>query len=632
MCGIAGVVALQGGRVERATARALATSLSHRGPDALADWSADSELCVLGHTRLSVIDLDTGDQPMSTPDGDVTLVFNGEIYNFRKLRSELEGRGYRFRTRSDTEVLLHGWVEWRESLLPRLEGMFAFGVWEESRRCLTLARDRAGQKPLYLRRTAGALAFASEPGALRSLVGGEGALGSPLQVAPSALASYLALGYVPAPRTMWRDVVVLPPAHLVTVTPEGMGEPRRWWRYTPRPEPMTPAEAAGRVRELLEEAVRRRTVADVPLGALLSGGVDSTAITGLLQRASDHPVRTFSIGFEDPVYDEGDWARAAAEHLGTIHKHRVVEAPDAGVIDEVARAYGVPFADSSAIPTRIVSRIAREEVTVALTGDAGDELFAGYWRMHAIGMTSAVPEALAGALAGPAAKLASFLPGDDFRSPARRAQRLLGAAALPAPERLATWAGVFGRQAFPLLRDEVRAEVEEGEWLDAFEEVWALHAGSEPLLPALHATFETYLPEDLLVKADRASMEYGLELRSPFLDTDLVEFCATIPPGLHRRRDRLKAVLKDAVADVVPADILDRPKQGFGVPLPGWLRGPWRSEVTARLADDTSPLYRWLDRGAVQKVVADHMDRDVDREHQIWALLVLESWLRGQSS
>lgn len=563
---------------------------------------------------------------MTTLHGGLSVVFNGEIYNFRSLRSELESRGHRFRTESDTEALLHGWREWGEGLPQKLEGMFAFGIWEEPTRRLTLVRDRAGQKPVHYTRSESTLAFASEPAALRGLPGPGSGQGGAFEVDVQAMASYLALGYVPAPHSIWCDVEVLPPGHLLTVSPEGVGQARRWWRFDPRPEPMSSEDAARRVRTLLATAVERRTIADVPLGALLSGGVDSTAVTALLQRFSDHPVRTFSLGFDDPVYDEGDWARRAADHLGTQHTHQVVEAPDAGVIDEIATSFGVPFADSSAIPMRIVSRIAREEVTVALTGDAGDELFAGYWRMHAVGLAAAIP----GSLAGPASTLARLLPGGDFRSLARRAERLLDAARLPAPERLATWGGVFAGAAVGLLRDDVRAGVDGQAWLSTFEKVWAGHVGAVPLLPAVHATFETYLPEDLLVKADRTSMEYGLELRSPFLDSELVDFCATIPPALHRRGNRLKAVLKDAVADVVPADILDRPKQGFGVPLPRWLRGPWRASVEARLRDSASPLFAWLDHGVVDQLVVDHLDRGIDREHQIWALLVLEAWLREQ--
>jgi len=622
MCGIAGVVAPRGGEAEEAVVRGLADALRHRGPDRTSTWIDPDRRCAFGHTRLSVIDLETGDQPMSTPEGAYTLVFNGEIYNFRALRRELEGRGVRFRTRSDTEVLLLGWAEWGETLLPRLEGMFAFAVWEAHRRRLVLARDRAGQKPLHILRAPGGVAFASEPAAFR---GAAPRLGGSLEVDPAALGAYLALGHVPAPRTVWREVRVLPPAHLVEITEAGVGESRRWWRFEPEPHSVGAEEAAARVRTLLEQAVQRRTVADVPLGALLSGGVDSTAVTALLQRTSDHPVRTFSIGFHDPVYDEGAWARRAAEHIGTVHTHRRVSAPEPGVIDEIAGTWGVPFADSSAIPLRLVSRMAREEVTVALTGDAGDELFAGYWRMHAVGMADRVPDGIA----GPAARLVRLLPGGSFRSPARRAERLLDAAALPAHRRLAEWAGVFGGRAFALLRDDVRAGVDDGIWLEAFETAWGADPGADTLTRAVRATFDTYLPEDLLVKADRGSMASGLELRSPFLDTDLVEYCATIPPGLQRRGGRLKAVLKDAVADLVPADVLDRPKQGFGVPLPGWFRGPWRGVVTERLHDPDGPLGAWLDLAAVRAVVDDHLERGVDREHEVWALLVLDAWVRG---
>ncbi|MDT8369020.1 MAG: asparagine synthase (glutamine-hydrolyzing) [Longimicrobiales bacterium] len=617
MCGIAGILAPRGEAASEQRVRAMTLKLAHRGPDALTTWQSEEAACALGHTRLAVIDLESGDQPMATADGVYTIVFNGEIYNFRELRRELEARGRAFRTRSDTEVLLQGWAEWGEAVLPRLEGMFAFAIWDERRRRLTLARDRAGQKPLHLLRSGRGLLFASEAGAFE-------ALGVPLDIDPDAMASYLALGYVPAPHTMWRDVSVLPPAHLLVCTPDGVGAPRRWWRFDPHPRPTSPTAAARRVRALLEAAVERRRVCDVPLGALLSGGVDSTAVTALLQRGSEAPIHTFSIGFDDPVYDEGAWARRAAAHLGTRHTHRVVTAPAPEVVDELARCYDLPFADASALPLRIVSGVAGESVTVALTGDGGDEIFAGYWRMHAVGSTEPIPAGLARA----ASALAAYLPGADFRSPARRAERLLRGAAFPAAERLAEWTGVFGARGAGLLRDDVRPRVREGGYLDAFRAAWCIDPAAAPLVRAVRTTFETYLPEDLLVKADRASMANSLELRSPFLDTALVEYCATLPPGIQRRGGALKAVLKEAVSDLVPPEILMRPKRGFGVPLPGWLRGPWRGFVNERLKDPTGPLSAWLDPTRVARVVEDHLERGIDREHQVWALLILDAWLR----
>jgi asparagine synthase (glutamine-hydrolysing) len=586
-----------------------------------------SGVCALGHTRLRVIDLEGGAQPMSDPDTALTVVFNGEIYNYRELRAELVDLGHTFRTASDTEVLLRGWSEWGTALLPRLEGMFAFGIWDEGSGELTLARDRTGQKPLHFVRVdderGARIVFASEPAALEQLAGGE--------IDPGALAEWLAIGWVSPPATLVRGLEALPPAHYIVCTPDGMSEPVRWWRYAPVRREVARDEAVRRIRELLTQAVERRRVADVPLGALLSGGVDSTAMVALLQAAAtrdgDPPVRTFSIGFDDPVYDEGEWAELAAERLGTVHTHRTVAAPGPEVIAELVEVWGLPFADSSALPTWIVSGVAREEVTVALTGDGGDELFAGYWRMHAVGMAERVPRMLA----APAAALARALPAESFRSPARRAARLLDAARLSPHARLAEWVGVFGQGGRGLLREELRTRLDPDAWLRGHARAWGDAAPSDPLTGALAATFETYLPEDLLVKADRASMAHGLELRSPFLDRDLIEYCASLPSELHRRSGRLKALLKDAVADLVPAEILDRPKQGFGVPLPRWLRGPWRDFVEVRLRDSASPLWMWLDRAAVGEVVADHMDRDVDREHGIWSLLVLDAWLRKRA-
>jgi len=626
VCGIAGVVARRGTQARREAAEAMALRLQHRGPDACTSWVAPSGLCALGHSRLSVIDLALGDQPMSTPDGRWSVVFNGEIYNFRALRDELAEEGVRFQTDSDTEVLLQGWARWEHDLLPRLEGMFAFGVWDEERDRLTLVRDRAGKKPVHLYDDGQTLAFASEIGAFR-------ALQVDLVPDPREVERYLAYGYVPAPETLYRHVRVLPPGSLVEWTADGVGAPRRWWRLRPKPVPTSPTAAARRVRTLLTEAVERRLISDVPLGAFLSGGVDPTAVVALMQRASGgDPVRTFSIGFDDPVYDEGPWAQRAADALGTRHTHHTVTAPDPEWIPELMKGWDVPFADSSAIPTWIVSKLAREEVTVALTGDGGDELFAGYWRLHAVGMATAIPDPLKPLLTG----LSKLIPsGGDFRGARRRARRFLDSAALTPEARLLNWVGAFGAEASALLRPEFRRRVAASDsgstWLlESLSEVWRVDPSAVPLTRALRTNFETYLPEDLLVKADRASMAHGLELRSPFLDTALVECAATLPPGIQRRGGTLKAVLKDAVADLVPVEILNRPKQGFGVPLPVWFRGPWRSFLEEHLRDRGARIYDWLDPDAVEDVLRDHLERGIDREHRLWALLTLELWLRGQ--
>lgn len=623
MCGIAGVVST------RSTSRPLgpgiadsmAARLRHRGPDGQSGYCAPSGRCVLGHTRLAVIDLDTGDQPMPNEDGSVQVVFNGEIYNFRRLRDELEGLGHRFRSRSDTEVLAHGWEEWGEGVVDRLEGMFAFAVWDEDAGSLFVARDRAGQKPVFLYRDGGRLAFASEIESLLAMPGVEDALD------PTAFPLYLAYGYVPQPGTFYDRIEALSPATWLRVDADsGREEMQRYWRldfterYRGGIEP-----ASERLRELMRAAVRRRLIADVSLGAFLSGGIDSSVVVGLMSEAMDQPVRTFSIGFEDaPLFDETSHAESVAKHFRTEHTCFRVGAQSVDLVERLVRAYDQPFGDSSAIPTYIVSGLAREHVTVALTGDAGDELFAGYARFRGMQIAGAMPNglvALGGAVAG-------LLPHDpDFRSFSRRAKRFFHAASLSEHERMLRWIGFFADRLDEMLRPELRELLPREDLTRSFRRPLERGGDLSTLARTLSLNFETYLPEDLLVKVDRCSMAHGLELRSPFLDRELMEFAAALPDRYRIRGRTYKRILKRAFEDLLPREILTRPKMGFGIPLPQWFRNEWRPLLEERILTDDARLWRWLEREPVRRMARQHLEEKADFGHQLWALLTLEEWL-----
>lgn len=608
MCGIAGIVsAASAAPASAACARAMAERLRHRGPDERSVWGAPSGRCALGHARLRVIDPVTGGQPMPNESGSVHAVFNGEIYNFRELRAELERAGHRFRSRSDTEVLVHGYEAWGDALPDRLDGMFAFALWDEPRRRLLLARDRPGKKPLFWARAPGIFAFASEIKALLAVP----EIRALAALDPDAFPFYLAYGYVPAPRTFHKEIVRLAPATACAL--EESGELREWhyWRPDFTPRPISYAEAKARVRETTRAAVAKRLVADVPLGAFLSGGIDSTIVVGLMSELVEEPVLTFALGFaDDPGYDETRYARVAAERFGTRHTDFRVEAHALEQLDALVEAYNEPFGDSSAIPTHIVSELTRRHVTVALTGDGGDELFGGYPRLAALAWSERVP----GWLFRAGSVLAAVLPHrPDFRSLPRRATRFLRAAALPAEERMLRWIGYLPELAGALLRPGVAEGVSREALLAHFRAPLERAARLPPLSRALALNFETYLPEDLLVKADRCSMAHGL------------------PPGHLVRRGMLKRVLKDAFADLLPEPILRRGKMGFGVPLPVWFRTRWKAPFEERVLDPDARMWLWLRREPVEALWRAHQEGRADHGHALWALLTLAVWLEGTS-
>lgn len=588
MCGIAGEVTWAGLRprtLERAS-----DALRHRGPDDHGVWR--DERCSFVHRRLAVLDPSpAGHQPMVSDDGRWVLTFNGEVFDFARVRADLEALGWRFRTATDTEVLLAAYREWGVGCLARLNGMFAFAIWDSHERTLVLARDRLGEKPLFHATVGGRFRFASELTALLA----DGDL--PRTPDLGVVDDYLTLGYVPAPRTAFAAIQALEPAHWMRVDLRGdrpVVHTERWWdvAYEPKVE-LDEGEAVAEVRATLTDAVRLRTVSDVPVGALLSGGVDSSAVVGLLAAQGPGRLQTFSVGFEDPALDERVHARRVAERFGTEHHEAVVPAPDADLVIDLVRHHGQPFADSSSVPTWVVSRLARDHVTVVLTGDGGDEAFAGYPRHRAN-------------------RLASRRPEPDSQSTAQR--------------HLAWTATFDDRLKGALYGADLRAVFDPRRLADTTA---ALTRGAvDALDQGLAIDTRSYLPGDLLAKLDTASMAHGLEARAPFLDHRLVELAARLPGGMKLRGSRAKHVLLEATADLVPAENVARPKMGFTGPVAEWLRGPLRPLLRDALLSP-GPTDGWFDQRGLVALLDEHDARRVDHSGRLWALLVLELWHRS---
>lgn len=625
MCGIAGIVDLAGRRTPRPEiVQRMGDRLRHRGPDGAGLTTLPG--LVFGHRRLAIIDPAGGAQPMASADGSLIVTYNGEIYNFRELREELGRQGHCFRTRSDTEILLAGWRAWGRGLLDRLRGMFAFALWDDGSQVLLFARDRLGEKPLYHARDAlGRLVFASEIEALLEALPGT----PPLD--PEAVADYLALGYVPDPKAIRQGVRKLPPAHYLELHRGGPPrEPARYWRprFADRHRG-TLDELALELRRRLDEAVRLRLVADVPLGAFLSGGVDSAGIVALMAGAVERPVVTCSLGFADAGLDETLLAGLVAARYRTDHRERRVAVDACALLDRVAGAMGEPFADSSALPTYLVSALARERVTVALSGDGGDELFAGYRRypfhLREERAKAVLPAAARKALLGPAARLWPRL--DWAPRPLRAKATLEGLAA--------DTAAAYLRAVTPLPPADRQRILAPGltRRLGGYDpaSVIARHMDDadtdDPLARAQHADLMTWLPGRMLVKVDRASMAHGLEVRPPLLDHELVEWAAGLPAWAKLGRGSGKRVLKQALEPLVPAPILAGRKRGFSIPLRQWLR----CGLDARL-EAVAAAGRLADAGIVaprgyRAVVDEHRRGRRDHGQLLWALLMLDAFL-----
>jgi len=623
MCGIFGAAFLADGEVA-AVEPALA-ALSHRGPDG--EGVFRDRGVVLGFRRLAILDLTpAGGQPMVAVDGSVAVVCNGEIYNHHQLREELAALGHGFRSRSDAEVIVEGYCAWGEGVVDRLDGMFAIGIWDARRRRLLLCRDRAGKKPLFYAHGASShggqsIRFASEAKAIL-------ASGHDAEVDLAGLPYLLSFGYTPPPCTMYRGIAQLPPATLMSCEEGEAPRLRRYWRapFTAAPLAVSVPQATAEIRRLFDAAVRRRLEADVPLGAFLSGGLDSTIVVGTMARQLGPGVRTFSIGFAgDRRYDETAFARLAARAFATEHVELTLEPSSFALAERLVAAHDGPFGDSSAIPSAVISMLAREHVTVALTGDGGDELFCGYHRFLAAEAAEAVPAPLLRLGAAIAGRLPAAA---SERSLVGRARRFLAAARLPLADRLARWSSLFAFELDQLLLPEIRAQAAADAPLGWMRAIVAESRGATTLARILDHNFATYLPGDLLVKADRTSMAHGLELRSPFLDTALVEYVSRLPDALKRRGRTTKWILRRAFADLLPPAIAHRGKMGFGIPLGAWFRGGLEGYLRDHLSP-TAALYDLVDRPFVERLLDDHVRRRADHGHRLWLLLTLELWLRS---
>jgi asparagine synthase (glutamine-hydrolysing) len=618
MCGIAGKLSLEpDGRVDAVTVRRMCRVLAHRGPDD-EGVHVDRELG-MGMRRLKIIDLATGRQPMTNEDGTVWTVFNGEIYNYRELRSALERAGHRFVTNSDTEVIVHGYEEYGEDFVNRLTGMFAIAVWDARRRTLILARDRLGIKPLYYLVDRRRLVFASEIKALLQD-------GVPRDVDPQALHDYLALGYVPGPRSIFGAIRKVQAGHLVVCTQDGAVE-RRYWRLTYPAAPTAPRPEAGyaeELRALLKSVTADHLLSDVPLGVFLSGGVDSSTLVALMRELGVDPLRTFSIGFAERSYNELDYARVVAHAFGTDHHEMVVRPDAATLLPELVRSFDEPFADSSAIPVSCVSRLARQQVTVALSGEGGDEVFGGYVTYRAYKVANLYRH-LPAAVTRLMPALVRRLPTSHRRvSFDYKAKRFVEGALLSPADAHCWWKLIFNPDAAATLYAAVPPFV--GDASRLYRESWESCGATDALTRLQHIDLSVYLPDDLLVKADRMSMAASLEVRVPFVDHRIVEFAASLPPGLKVRRLTTKYILKRAMAGAVPARILSGKKRGFNVPIAAWLVRELREMVHDVLSETRVRRAGFFDPAAVSALIRAHEARQADYSRNIYALLMFSLW------
>jgi len=625
MCGFAGEFVFGGARADLNGAREMAERLRHRGPDERGGFLSTDGRCAIGFRRLSVIDPAGSHQPMGSSDGDFTVAFNGEIYNFRELREELAAAGARLATAGDTEVLLHLYERTGVEMLSRLRGMFAFALYDRRAGRLMLARDRLGQKPLWYAMLADRVVFASEAKALlasRQLS---------RTVDRKAVTAYCTMGYIPSPRTAWRGVRKLPPAHRLLVT-DGPAEAQRYWSPGEAELPAEPEERAERVRSSVERAVRERLVADVPLGALVSGGIDSSIVVALMAReaGSAGGVRTFAAGFEDGRFDERPGAAAVARHCGTDHTELVIRPRPREALEAIVSMYDEPFGDSSALPTWLICREARRHVTVALTGDGGDEAFGGYDRYRAIHLADRMSPLkylgfrVAGGLAG-------LVAPQDERSRLRRLVRFVEGLAMPFAMQYFTYRRLFGPQDLPrLFTEEFLADVEADAPARWFCDLYEAGDWEEEVSRAQRHDVATYLPDDLLVKADIASMAASLELRSPFLAHDVMEVGLSLPVTDKIARGRGKAILRKAFTDLLPPSVFRRPKRGFAVPLSDWLRGELREVMSETLMDKGLQQRGIFRREALAGLMNDHLRGRGDHRHRLWALMVLTRWFARQ--
>jgi asparagine synthase (glutamine-hydrolysing) len=621
--------AVEGSGIDRARLVAMNESQHHRGP-VEGDVHIEAGLG-FGHRRLSVIDLACGLQPLFSEDGNVVIVFNGEIYNFLELREELQQLGHRFRTRSDTEVIVYAWIEWGAQCVSRLRGMFAFAIWDRRAQTLFLARDRLGIKPMYCAYLPGGLfLFGSELKSLMTVPE------LSREIDPCAVEDYFAYGYVPEPKTIFTSAFKLMPGHTLTLVPGGKpARQEQYWDLSfDRVAPMSEAEAVEELRVQLGDAVKSHLVADVPLGAFLSGGVDSSAVVATmagLRADGDKPVSTCSIAFNDPAYDESTYATEVARQYGTDHYSETVEADDYGLIDTLAALYDEPYADSSAIPTYRVCELARKRVTVALSGDGGDENFAGYRRYRYAMAEQKVRSLLPSGLRKPVfGFLGNVYPKADWAPQVLRAKTTFEALSRDLVE------GYFhGVSKMP---DRMRKQLFSKAFSAKLQgyraiEVMQAHAGAfksdDPLSMLQYLDMKTWLPGDILTKVDRASMAHALEVRVPLLDHQFVEWAASVPSALKLKGQEGKYLFKKSLEPLLSDDILYRRKMGFSIPLARWLRGPLRERLQTAVLGGSLAETGIFDMAFLRELVEQHLSGRRDNADFLWTVLMFEAFLRN---
>lgn len=624
MCGIVGWINLEKSGPKNHTEAVLhqmCESIVHRGPNSEGLWLDD--IAALGMRRLSIIDLQTGDQPVFNEDRSVIVMMNGELYNYREVRSDLEKKGHKFTTRSDTEILPHLYEEYGEGLVDHLNGMYAISLWDTRRKKLIIARDRFGEKPLYYGTFEGKLIWASEPKAL---------LAHP-SVRPElnldALRQYLSYDYVPAPNSIYKGIAKLPAAHIMTVE-NGEVKTRRYWDQTfAKDGPKVPiGTSAAELSELLSDAVRLRMVADVPLGILLSGGIDSSTVAALAVRHAAERVKTFSIGFEEDSFDESKYARIVARHLGTEHYEEKLSAATAGdLISEIGTWLDEPLSDGSLIPTLLLSKFVRKHVTVALGGDGGDELFAGYPMYFAHKVTrmyTSIPQFLRAGLIEPVVRrlpVSTRNMSFDYK-----AKRFIRAANLETVERHHSWFGSFSldEQLQLLTPDAVTGS--DGDIYRGPQEMLALCDAADEIEQMQYLDINFYMAEDILTKVDRAAMAVSLETRAPFLDPRVAQFAAGLPLEYKLSGKNGKFILKKAFEGILPAEILARPKKGFGIPVAEWLKGRLNPLMHDLLAADRLRSQGLFEPEYVGRLIREHETGRASHHKQLWTLLVFQLW------
>jgi asparagine synthase (glutamine-hydrolysing) len=634
MCGITGAVWTDARlAVSRDVLTRMTDVLAHRGPDDCGFYTSDLHLeppcparpgVALGHRRLSIIDLAESRQPMANEDASVQLVFNGEIYNFRELRLRLEANGHRFRSQGDTEVLVHLYEDEGVGFVRHLVGMFALAIWDRRHRRIVLARDRLGQKPLVYRWEPGRLLFASE---LKSLLAVPDV---PREIDPGALDEYLLYQYVPPPQTIFRGIRKLPPGHVAVWENEQLTVSPYWQPDFAHEEPLPESEYVEQLRLRLGDAVRSQLVSDVPLGAFLSGGVDSSILVALMREHASTPVKTFTVGFPDPDYDETAFARRVAAHLGTEHHELRVEPNCVELLPTLAWHFDEPFGDSSTVPTYYLARETRRHVKVALSGDGGDELFAGYDRYQAMRFAAACDRLPSMLRAVTASSLWQRLLGAGRqKSVAERIKRFAAVVAAPPNRRYAELVAIFNEvRRAALYRDEFVAQLPDRDPTDFLTAALARSGQRDVVTAASLADLVTYLPGDLCAKVDTATMAHGLECRQPLLDHRVVELAVAMPAQFKLRGRRGKRILERAFGHLVPREVFRRRKTGFGVPLDRWFRHELKDLAHDTLLSTESLGRGYFRRAAVEQLLAEHMSCRTDHSARLWSLLMLEFWHR----